>query len=107
VDAVPLNKALRYYLSSLQWLDAFTPPIEDHLKGLVADVRTRLAAPEKDEIESESVRAAIVKLEGAAKPVGLMQESTSTQPSAGSSIGGLMQQKKLLAKEADDSIVQD
>lgn len=96
IDAIPLNKALRYYLSSLQWLDASTPPIEDHLKGLVADVRTRLAAHAQAEIESENVRAAIEKLEGTAKPVGLMQETSSTPSRAGSGISGLMQQKKLL-----------
>ncbi len=94
VDAIPLNKALRYYLSSLQWLDASSPPIEDHLPGLVANVRSRLSAQGKEEIESESVRAAIEKLEGEAKPVALMKE-TSPPPGDGKG-GGIMQQKKLL-----------
>jgi hypothetical protein len=95
VDAVPLNKALRYYLSSLQWLDASKPPIEDHLQGLVANVRSRLATGNKGEIESESVRAAIEKLEKDAKPVPLMTE-TSPVPKDGKGSGGIMQQKKLL-----------
>jgi hypothetical protein len=96
VDAVPLNKALRYYLSSLQWLDASKPPIEEHLPGLVANVRSRLAADDKGEVESGSVRAAIEKFEGEAKPVPLMKEEPIPQPSAGKSSGGIMQQKKLL-----------
>jgi TIR domain/Transglycosylase SLT domain len=95
VDAVPLNKALRYYLSSLQWLDASKPPIEDHLQGLVANVRSRLASENKGEIESESVRAAIEKLERDAKPVPLMTE-TSPAPNDKKGSGGIMQQKKLL-----------
>jgi hypothetical protein len=96
VDAVPLNKALRYYLSSLQWLDASRPPIEDHLPGLVANVRSRLAAQGKEAVESESVRAAIEKLEGEAKPVPPMKEDVSPRPGAGKGIGGVTQQKKLL-----------
>ncbi len=95
VDAVPLNKALRYYLSSLQWLDASKPPIEDHLQGLVANVHSRLGAENKGEIESESVRAAIEKLERDTKPVPLMKE-TSPAPNDGKGGGGIMQQKKLL-----------
>jgi TIR domain/Transglycosylase SLT domain len=96
VDAVPLNKALRYYLSSLQWLDASEPPIEAHLPGLVANVRSRLAAQDKGEVESVSVREAIEKFEGEAKPVPLMKEESSPLPSAGKGSGGIMQQKKLL-----------
>lgn len=96
VDAVPLNKALRYYLSSLQWLDASKPPIEDHLPGLVTNVRSRLAAESKGEIESGSVRAAIEKFEGEAKPVALLKEEASPPPGAEKGIGGILQQKKLL-----------
>jgi hypothetical protein len=96
VDAVPLNKALRYYLSSLQWLDASKPPIEDHLQGLVANVRSRLAARDKGEIESENVRAAIEKLEIGSKPVPLLKEEASPALSGGKGSVGIMQQKKLL-----------
>lgn len=96
VDDVPLNKALRYYLSSLQWLDASKPPIEDHLPGLVANVRSRLAAQDKGEVESGSVRAAIEKFEGEPKPVPLLKEESSYALSAGDGGGGIMQQKKLL-----------
>lgn len=39
---VPYNKALRYYLGSAQWLDASTPPLEQHLGPLVEHVRERL-----------------------------------------------------------------
>ena len=40
---VPYNKALRYYLGSAQWLDASTPPLEQHLGPLVEHVRERLS----------------------------------------------------------------
>src|SRR5205085_1384314 len=45
VENVTLNKALRYYLSSAQWLDASTPPIEQHLQRLVEQLRARLGRP--------------------------------------------------------------
>jgi hypothetical protein len=42
IGDVPYNKALRYYLGSAQWLDASTPPLENHLQPLVRHVRARL-----------------------------------------------------------------
>ncbi|MFZ0282260.1 MAG: TIR domain-containing protein [Bacteroidales bacterium] len=34
LDDVPLSKQLEYYLSSVHWLDAMTPPLEEHMKTL-------------------------------------------------------------------------
>lgn len=45
IDNVPLNRALRYYLSSAQWLDASTPPLENHLQRLVEQLRSQLSRP--------------------------------------------------------------
>lgn len=95
VDAVPLNKALRYYLSSLQWLDASKPPIEDHLPGLVANVRSRLSAQDKEAVESGKVRTAIEEFEGEKKPVAKDGEATFVA-GAGKGSGAVWQQKKLL-----------
>ncbi len=38
-----LNKSLRYYIGSVQWLKALTPPLEKHLKELVEYVQQLLA----------------------------------------------------------------
>lgn len=45
IKDVAYNKALRYYLGSAQWLDASTPPLEQHLQPLVEHVRARLRGP--------------------------------------------------------------
>ena len=45
VEDVPLNKALRYYIGSVHWLDAITPPLEPHLRLLVDHVKARLPKP--------------------------------------------------------------
>jgi hypothetical protein len=42
VQDVPLNKALQYYIGSVHWLDAATPPMQAHLQRLVEHVRARL-----------------------------------------------------------------
>lgn len=94
VDTVPLNKALRYYLSSLQWLDASAPPFADHLPELVANARARLSAQGQELVESEGVRAAIEKFEAEAKPAAVEKEADST-PAGGSGIGGVIRQKRL------------
>jgi TIR domain len=43
LENAALNKSLQYFLSTPHWLDAFTPPIESHLKRLVTAVRAILA----------------------------------------------------------------
>ncbi len=42
LENLDYNKTLRYYLSSLQWYDASTPPVESHLQPLVKYVKERL-----------------------------------------------------------------
>jgi len=44
-EDVPLNKALRYYIGSVHWLDAVSSPLEGHLQRLVEHVKARLPAP--------------------------------------------------------------
>lgn len=58
IEDIPLNKALRYYIGSVHWLDAVTPPLETHLQRLVEHVRARLSRPAKpEETEIEKKRA--------------------------------------------------
>jgi formylglycine-generating enzyme required for sulfatase activity len=39
IENVTPEKSLRYYMGSVHWLDALTPPLERHLEKLVASVR--------------------------------------------------------------------
>ena len=45
-DVVP-RKSLEYFISSSHWLDAITPPMEQHLDRLAEAVRTSLASVDK------------------------------------------------------------
>ena len=43
IDDIPLSKSLEYFLSSEHWLDAVTPPIEDHIEKLVSTILRDMA----------------------------------------------------------------
>jgi hypothetical protein len=44
IENVTPAPTLRYYMNSVHWLDALTPPIEQHLKVLIASVRALISA---------------------------------------------------------------
>jgi hypothetical protein len=50
VEDVALSPHMRYYISTQQWLDAFTPPIEQHFQPLVNAVKKLLTAPSPEHV---------------------------------------------------------
>jgi len=42
IEDVPPARALEYYISSPHWLDALTPPLEQHLKQLTSTIQILL-----------------------------------------------------------------
>jgi hypothetical protein len=48
IEEVSLSKSMEYFISSHQWLDAFTPPLEKHIEKLVE--RIHMAPGTKQEI---------------------------------------------------------
>jgi hypothetical protein len=42
IEEIAPNKALEYFISAPHWLDAFTPPLEKHLRSLVGAVEALL-----------------------------------------------------------------
>src|SRR4029077_17305948 len=45
IEEVVLNDDLRYYLSTPHWLDALTPPLENHLGRLESSINSLLDIP--------------------------------------------------------------
>jgi TIR domain/YARHG domain len=45
VDDIPPTKSLEYFISSSQWMDAFSPPLERHLDNLAKTVKAVLKRP--------------------------------------------------------------
>jgi len=56
LEDVPLSKQLEYYLSSVHWLDAKTPPLEEHIKKLSGVINILLR---KDEAREEDLEKAL------------------------------------------------
>ena len=70
IEDVPPARALEYYISSPHWLDALTPPLEEHLKQLASTIQILL-----DRASSQTSQA----------PVGRREErpvSRVSQPAA-------------------------
>jgi hypothetical protein len=45
VDDIPPTKSLEYFISTSQWMDAFSPPLERHLDNLAKTVKAVLKRP--------------------------------------------------------------
>jgi hypothetical protein len=45
VDDIPPTRALEYFISTSQWMDAFSPPLERHLDNLAKTVKVVLKSP--------------------------------------------------------------
>jgi hypothetical protein len=63
IEDVTPERSLRYYMGSVHWLDALTPPVEDHLQRLAAAVQGLLkaTAPEADARTDRMLREAEVR----------------------------------------------
>jgi hypothetical protein len=59
IENVAPEKSLRYYMSSVHWLDALTPPVEQHLQQLASAVRALLnATPSEADAQIDRMAAA-------------------------------------------------
>jgi len=45
IEDVPANETLEYFISTPHWLDAFTPPLQEHADRLVATIKRLLDKP--------------------------------------------------------------
>jgi TolB-like protein len=73
LEDVPLSKQLEYYISSVHWLDAFTPPLEQHILKLCNVVQMFLKSEEVKNVEiAEALRKGIIKQN---EPAGTVKKS--------------------------------
>ncbi len=49
IEDVPMSKQLEFYVSNVHWLDAITPPLENHIKKLSKVVKMLLSMRQEDE----------------------------------------------------------
>jgi hypothetical protein len=59
IEAVSPGKSLDYFIGSVHWLDAFTPPLDGHVKRLAENVKTLLlrGAPPAESIPAPPISA--------------------------------------------------
>lgn len=58
LEDVPMSKQLEYYISDVHWLNAVTPPLEQHIGHLTKVVKMLLS---KDEVKDNDIEKAIGK----------------------------------------------
>lgn len=61
VEEVGPSEELELFISSEQWLDAFTPPLEDHLRQLAANVKAQLQLMDNSSAQLTQPRTTIPK----------------------------------------------
>ena len=84
VEDVAPSGALQYYISSVHWFDAVTPPLGPHLQLLVERVRPRLLGTPGRPISQEAVLGERVEsFETAAEPVARQRAETTNNTRAG------------------------
>jgi hypothetical protein len=61
IEAVSPGKSLDYFIGSVHWLDAFTPPLDGHVKRLAENVKTLLlrGAPPAEAIPAAPLSASV------------------------------------------------
>lgn len=81
IDPVVPSDDLEYYLSGPHWLDAVTPPLENHIEQLQNSIKALLALPRAEETEKapgQTPRAA--RIEPAGEPRTAGQPATTAPP---------------------------
>ncbi len=69
LEDIPMSKQLEYYVSDVHWLDALTPPLENHVKKLRRVIQMILTMDSvKDSDIEEALGAGTIKAEKPAQP---------------------------------------
>lgn len=79
IEDVTPGKSLDYFIGSVHWLDALTPPLEQHLENLVTTVQRLL--PERSEIPEVVGAGRVAWSSNPASPVSSTREGHATSGS--------------------------
>jgi hypothetical protein len=100
IEDVPPARALEYYISSSHWLDALTPPLDEHLKQLASTIRILLDRASGQTSQAPMGRRPETSTKGvtqaAAIPAGKTPSSSGASLGAGSGVSA--QQSTLPAR---------
>ena len=82
IEDVPMSKQMEFYLSSQHWLDALTPPVEQHLENLAGTVSLLLERMAVVNVASEppASEADRQRKEAAAAIASVLRQSITHEP---------------------------
>ncbi len=77
-----MNDEMYYCIAARHWLDALTPPVEDHVNRLVADVRAILSAQDTVTAGASDPAPPPARVAHVAAPAAQVAPAPSTAPAA-------------------------
>ncbi|MBN2863608.1 MAG: hypothetical protein JXN62_10625, partial [Bacteroidales bacterium] len=94
LEDVPMSKQLDYYLSSVHWLDAKTPPLEEHIKKLSGVVKILLRKDDaRDRDLEKAIRDGILQVGQDKKSIAVMPfKNMSSDPEQEYFSDGMMEE---------------
>ena len=94
LEDVPLSKQLEYYLSSVHWLDAISPPLEEHINKLSGVVKILLRKDStRDNDLEKAIRAGILQVRLDKKSIAVLPfKNLSTDPDQAYFSDGMMEE---------------
>lgn len=73
LEDVPLSKQLEYYLSSVHWLDAIKPPLEEHINKLSEVVKVLLRKEDaRDDVLDKAIRDGTLRVREVEKSIAVL-----------------------------------
>ena len=82
IEDVKMNDEMYYCIAARHWLDALTPPVEDHVNRLVADVRAILSAQDTVTAGARDPAPPPARVADVAAPAAQVAPAPSTVPAA-------------------------
>ena len=76
LENVPMTKQLEYYVSNVHWMDALTPPLEEHIEKLCSVVKILLTM---DNLGNENIKSAFETGQGIDSAKGNQEEKKSVK----------------------------
>jgi hypothetical protein len=73
LEDVPMSKQLEYYLSSVHWLDAIKPPLEEHINKLSGVVKVLLRKDDaRDDVLDKAIRDGTLRVREVEKSIAVL-----------------------------------
>jgi hypothetical protein len=87
IENTPPSKTMEYFISAPHWLDALTPPLDQHVERLAAGLKVMLAREPRPPSGGDATLAAAGSGPASGPPSAAVERSPAQAPSAASAVG--------------------